>query len=251
MAGRLNANGWLTALLFLACSGADGENGATGDPGEQGPTGEAGPQGAVGPQGPAGPMGAQGDKGERGEPGEAGPEGAPGQDLTRSDCPEGTWPLSSQTCIEVTATREMDERVPEGYRQEQIPLGMTSEQAEAHCAVRGRRLCTGDELMRWTQCAVASDRGTRVDHPQLGLLPCLGPEPPIDDLVQIRPPGHIIYSRGECETAAEYVPTTAVDGEDGAASHLLLSMRVGDRTFLRTFVQREGCGPYVRCCLDR
>jgi len=59
------------AMLFLACTGAQGPTGP------QGVQGSQGLQGSEGPEGPPGPRGAQG---ERGETGIAGPAGAAGAD---------------------------------------------------------------------------------------------------------------------------------------------------------------------------
>lgn len=239
----------MLTVLLSACSGSDGQSGSAGPAGEAGPDGPPGAQGPVGPMGPQGPIGERGEQGETGPAGEAGP---PGMDLSRAACPEDTWPLSTQVCIEVAATRDMDERVPAGYRTERIPDGMKSEQAEAHCAVRGRRLCTADEIVRWTHCAAGVDPSAAGDYPDLALLPCQGPEPDSDELRFTIPPGTKLHLDEGCEVAAEYVPTTAVDpADEDAASHLLISTRLSDRTYLRVDIEREGCGPFVRCCLDR
>lgn len=120
---------WTVLLGFswlVACSGSDGE---------------AGLPGATGAQGPAGPMGPQGPKGE---PGEKGEPGSPAV-TEPQDCPAGTAPVGAGVCIETSGTTTLDGLFAD-------LSASVIDSASAHCATRGRRLCTSAEVRRGFLC---------------------------------------------------------------------------------------------------
>jgi len=196
---------FLLLIVLAGCSGSSGSDGASGPQGEQGTPGEPGTRGAQGPQGevgPAGPQGEPGPAGSVGPRGVQGDQGPPGEGLDRT-CPDDMWPLSASVCVERVFKARVDDRVPDNIKalsrnNDFDPDGLM---AEAHCRVRGRRLCSMPELHHWAQCFLRRIPGHAppIDLGCFHPLPSLEEDPDLDAL----------YVR--CEFVAEMTPTSLVE----------------------------------------
>ena len=246
----MNGPLFLLLLLLAACAnGADGEAGPTGLQGDPGPRGESGPQGETGPQGLPGP---QGEQGEPGLPGARGPEGprGPQGEPPAITCPDGLWPISNRTCIELVATREMDLSLPESVR-DLGSNGFFGDRyglaAEAHCRYRGQRLCTVDELQHWNQCAL-----TVFDNPDARLrLGCFRTWTPGEN-----GPAIGAFSGPDCEFASDMV--TVQEGDRFRYVHSLITREVDAELGYFQLYRVPNDGEFLclgqsmmaRCCLD-
>lgn len=194
--------------FLTACSGSSGSDGPPGPKGEQGEPGAPGPNGASGPQGevgPAGPQGEPGPAGSAGPRGIQGEQGPPGEGLDRT-CPDDMWPLSASVCVERVFKSRVDPATSEAVRalSPQPDVGIFDTEglmAEAHCRVRGRRLCSMPELHHWSQCFLRRIPG----HAPPIDLGCYRPLPTVEE----DPNLDALYVR--CEFVAEMVPTTMVE----------------------------------------
>jgi hypothetical protein len=247
----------LLTFSLTACNG-----GSDGDPGPAGPAGESGAPGVPGPRGEQGEPGPRGELGPQGEPGPAGPAGERGPQGERGaqgqapeiTCPEGMWPLSNRTCIEAVRATDHDESLPAEVRTiaDSPAFDDFGVVAEAHCAGRKRRLCTVDELARWSQCVVS----VLSDNEVTARMDCYRSFTPGED-----GPRQGEFSRATCEFASDMV---AIEQPDG---HFRYARAIVDRevvpyefdqsiTTLRlTRIPNDdvSCGggiPAARCCLD-
>ena len=196
-------------LGFLAaCSGSSGSDGADGPQGEQGAPGAPGVEGPQGPQGEVGPPGPQGDPGPvgmMGPRGARGEQGPPGEGVDRT-CPDDMWPLSASVCVERVFQARVDGAVSEAIRalSPQPDIGTFDPDglmAEAHCRVRGRRLCSMPELHHWAQCFLP-----RIPEQARSLdLGCYRPLPTMEE----DPDLSALYVR--CEFVAEMAPISTVE----------------------------------------
>lgn len=164
------------------------------------------------------------------------------------------WPLSASVCVEKQFVGQIDERAPAEIKaltgnNDFEPTGLM---AEAHCRIRGRRLCTMPELQHWSQCHLARypDRAPPIN------LGCYRPLPTIEE----EPFLETHYVR--CEFAAEMVATSLAAPSD--LRHAVVGSRLDVAGFpipdergysplrLNPNDNRECGGGTIqtRCCLD-
>ncbi|MCA9526928.1 MAG: collagen-like protein [Myxococcales bacterium] len=245
----------LLALWFVGCSGSEGADGPAGAQGPAGPAGPAGPEGERGEQGPQGEEGPHGPQGEQGAAGPEGPEGErgpPGDGVSRT-CPDGMWPLSAAVCVEREVEAQIDEDASPEVRAIAEAFDRSGLQAEAHCRLRGRRLCTMPELQHWSQCYLGRfpDRAPAIN------LGCFRPVPSREEAPEF--PAHNIL----CEFVAEMVPTSLVVPTD--LRHAVVGLNLDPITGFPIPDERgysplmfypndnRDCGTgtvQTRCCLD-
>ncbi|MEZ4468194.1 MAG: hypothetical protein R3F60_24820 [bacterium] len=158
------------------------------------------------------------------------------------------WPVDSDTCIDPVAEREMDARLPPEIKelasQGERFFSTSGLDAEAHCRIRGRRLCSMDELQAWNQCVLASGVPDGADL----TLGCFRP-------FTWRVDGPPDVLAGWCEVVADFRPVLDARGREQMVRSIA-AYELDARGYPQMFrvanddVWCGGGNVEVRCCLD-